>query len=209
MKKLVLLGLAILISMSVVAAASVSTMYFSGDIEDSVETKSRTGYFVWGVVNRAPLAEVMIKKMKPITGIPAGPTCMLYTQEECPIDGCEWNDTHCIKTGIEQTKDLLPDTYSASGWIKFNKDIPNDGKTTTPVVDFEIELAEGNPYYWDYQVINRTINEPNEFYVTRISKNTYVITCHEVYLKTKARLIAPYYSVESVIPWTFTATIQI
>jgi len=210
MKKLVLLGLAILISMSVVAAVSVSTMYFSGvDIEGSVETKSRTGYFVWGVVNRAPLAEVMIKEMKHIAGIPVGPTCMLYTKDECIIYGCGWNGTHCIKTGIEIAKDLLPDTYKASGWIKFNRDIPIDGTTKTPVVDFEIELTKNDPYYWEYQIIDRNINKPNDFYVTRTSKNTYVITCHEVDLRTKARLAAPYYSVESVISWDFTATIQI
>jgi hypothetical protein len=65
MKKLVLLGLAILISMSVVAAASVSTMHFSGvDIEGSVETKSRTGYFIWGVKNRASAGQVEIMQSK-------------------------------------------------------------------------------------------------------------------------------------------------
>jgi len=211
MKKLVLLGLAILISMSVVAAASMSNIQFFDEISGTLETKSRTGYFVWGVVNRAPLAEVMIKYDNVITGIPAGPTCMLYSVKTCPNDGwCHSNDTHCVKTEKTETitLDASESPYFASGWIKFNRDIPIDG-TTTPVVDFEIELAKGNPYYWEYQIIDRNINKPNDFYVRRTSKNTYVITCHEVDLRTKARLAAPYYSVESVISWDFTATIQI
>jgi hypothetical protein len=197
--------------MSVVAAASMSNIQFFDEISGTLETKLRTGYFVWGVVNRAPLAEVMIKDDKVITGIPAGPTCMLYSASTCPEnDWCHWNSTHCVKTTTTKTITLddSETLYFASGWIKFNRDIPIDG-TTTPVVDFEIELAKGNPYYWEYQIIGRNINKPKDFYVTRTSKNEYKITCQNVPIRTIARLAAPYYSVESVISWDFTATIQI
>jgi hypothetical protein len=153
------------------------------------------------------LVEVSITEEKTIKGITAGPPfCWNYTDEtSCGEAGCVWSDGNCVKP--EKTESLHTRTYYASGWIKFNRDI--DVGKTTPVVDFEIELSTEDPYYWEYQVINRTINEPYNFYVKRTSKNTYEITCDEVNLRTIARLPAPYYSVDSVIPWTFKATITV
>jgi len=213
MKKLVLLGLAILISMSVVAAASVSTMYFSGvDIEGSVETKSRTGFYVWGVVNRAPLAEVTIKTEKTITSETAGPVCVIYNDENsCTNAGCTWDTSvsKCVKPKIIQSVTLAAVTYHANGWIKFDK--INVGQTTR-VKDFDMDLTllDHNPAQSpaDFLIYNRNLDTPN-FYVTRVSSNQYKVFCNGVSLRTKATLPYPYYFVAQEMPWIFEATIQV
>jgi hypothetical protein len=209
-KHLVLASLIVLSTFTIVTAATHDSMEFFGNFLGTVQTKYKSGFYVWGVVNRAPLAQVEMNKEETYLGIKADMTCWQLNQYDCAQHECVWDSDHCsiYKPGYLT---LNEGTYFASGWIKFNKDIPIG--QSTPVVDFEIELAKTDPSYWDYQIINRKIiqSESYTFFATRESKNTYTITCN-MDIKTIERLSAPstpYSSVEAEIPWSFTATINV
>jgi len=184
MKRLFLLGLILLISMTTVLATFSSTIKFSSDISsDNLPVKQRSGYYVWGALNRLKPVTITVNNQKTI---------------------CGYN----TKTSESKCVDLLPITYLVSGYIKFNN-IPIGAEM--PVSIFNTILSESDPNdpLGDYIIQYSNGNSINsDFYVRRIDQNTYEIVCKGVPIRTRAVLPYPWWIEQNII-WDFTATMTV
>jgi hypothetical protein len=179
MKKLVLLGLAILISMSVVVAASMSTIQFSGGISGSMNTKFRTGYFVWGVQNYAPAGQLTITQPKSIG---------TYT-----ILGPYWAD------GYEKFNLKTPSTLERFDMQLTETNYPNSHW------DYEIygtNINGCNVAKTGQNTYEITCNN------AMIQTTVYVPGGVGKICTPDGKMCVTNYYIKQIMPWTFTATIQ-
>ena len=160
MKRLVLLGLILLISMTTVLAATTfyPLNFHDSNIVGAVQTFYQRGYYKWGAYNGAPEVKIEQKLTKVFTA-------------------------YSVKNQ-ETTATCDAGMFWSSGEIKFNTKIPVD--STTRVTYFQMKFTprdRQSTSIWTYRINATEVNDPS-FYVTRISENEYEITCEKVYLNT-------------------------
>jgi hypothetical protein len=129
-KRFVLFGLILLLSMTVVLATSTSNIKFYGDfLSDYITMKPRSGYYVWGALNRLqPVTVTVTNKVLNNVSIPGG----IYW-----VSG--YIKFNRIAVGEQTSVSIFNTIISASD--------PND-----PLGDYIIQYLNGNPINPDFYV---------------------------------------------------------
>jgi hypothetical protein len=179
MERLILIGLILLLSMTVVLAAVSSTIKFSGDDISSgdLPVKQKSGYYVWGALNRLKPVQVTVTNNIPV-------------------------ETYWASGYIKFNRIAVGEQTPVS---IFNTILSHESDPNDPLGDYIIQYPNGNPINQQFYVVRKDANT-YEIVCNKVPINTRAVM--PVNYPPCPPLLCPPLVEENII-WVFTATMTV